>query len=472
MFSFSGFRDGHCHPLFAQRESAGPNVSAANSVAQIVDLIGQYLSQNPDTEWVDCGSFEPGLAVTESLTARALDAASIKVPVVVHAADHHSIWVNSAALRVAGLLESAPIVSNGVIELDALGRPTGILREWNAMSLIYAHQPGPSLEADLEALTRAQERLLASGVVAVQEAWIDRGMPEVYLAAARQGTLKLRVNLSPRIDPADSHADLDFAKATRSLVRATANPLLTANTIKIFVDGVFASGSALTKASYCDGHHAEAIWQTSELRALALAADSAGFQLHFHAIGDEAVSRALDAIDHVLMCNGPVDRRPVIAHAELIDPDDYPRIRELGVVICQQPVWATEGQAAEQVRTLLGDRAANSLYPIRDLLDQRIHLSFGSDWPVSEPEPLPGIHTATNRRTPGSELPVLSPEQSISRSEALAAYSAGVAYQLGQENASGDRVTFDTDLANCDDETLLAAQVLEVWVNHQLVWQG
>lgn len=471
MYSFSGFRDGHCHPLFAQRESAGLGVSSANSVAQIVDQIASYLDQNPDIEWVDCGSFEPGLATAEELTAIALDAASEKVPVVVHAADHHSIWVNSAALRVAGLLDSVPIVTNGVVEVDSAGTATGILREWNAMSLIYAHQPAPSLESDLDALDRAQERLLTAGVVAVQEAWIDRGMPEVYVAAAKRGSLKIRVNLSPRIDPADWRADLDFAKATRSLVRAADNALLTANTVKIFVDGVFTSGTALTKASYCDGHHAEAIWETEQLYALALAADSAGFQLHFHAIGDDAVSRALDAIDHVLMCNGPVDRRPVIAHAELIDPSDYKRIREMGVVVCQQPVWATEGQAAQQVRDLLGADAATSLYPIRDLLDARIRVSFGSDWPVSEPEPLPGVYTATNRRVPESDLPSLSPEQSISRSQALAAYSTGVAYQLGQENELGDRVVFDTDLANCDDDSLLAAQVLEVWVNHQQVWQ-
>lgn len=470
MFSFSGFRDGHCHPLFAQRESAGPNVSSAKSVAQIVDLISQHLNQNPGTEWVDCGSFEPGLANAEELTASALDAASLSVPVVVHAADHHSIWVNSAALRVAGLLDTVPTVNNGVVEVDSEGKATGILREWNAMSLIYAHQPAPSLESDLEALNRAQERLLAAGVVAVQEAWIDRGMPEVYVAAAKQGMLKLRVNLSPRIDPADWRADLDFAKATRSLVRAADNPLLTANTVKIFVDGVFTSGTALTKSSYCDGHHAKAIWETEELHVLALAADSAGFQLHFHAIGDDAVRRALDAIDHVLMCNGPVDRRPVIAHAELIDPADYRRIREMGVVICQQPVWATEGRAVEQVRTLLGTDTAASLYPIRDLVDARIRLSFGSDWPVSDPEPLPGVYTATNRRVPGSDLPSLSPEQSISRSQALAAYSSGVAYQLGQENEIGDKVILDTDLANCDDEALRAAKVLEVWVNHNQVW--
>jgi predicted amidohydrolase YtcJ len=345
------------------------------------------------------------------------------------------------------------------------------LREWNAMSLIYAHQPSPNLESDLNAYSRAQERLLAAGVVAVQEAWIDRGMPEVYIEASRRGLLKLRVNLAVRITAEAWQEDLRFAKATRSAIRDVADPLLTANTVKVFVDGVFGSGTALSQSPYYDGHAAEPVWQIDELRRMALAADNAGFQLHFHAIGDQAVSIAVDTVEHLELCNGWVDRRPVIAHAELVSAADLTRIRRLGIVVCQQPIWATEGASVQQVRDLLGDSVAEQLYPIRTLLDAGIRVSFGSDWPVSDPEPLPGLYAAATRVQPSSLLPPLNASEAIPLPQALRSYSDEVAYQLGQDPMA-DRVILDTDLTTCSPAELLAANVVSVTIANKLVWQA
>ena len=468
--SFSGFRDGHCHPLFASREANGPQLTAT-SVSGIVDEISNFISSNPGITWVDAASFEPDLAATGQLTAADLDAASTTVPIVVHAADHHSIWVNTAALRVAGLTENVPALVGASIDVDQRGHATGLLREWNAMTLIYDHQPQPSLETDLQSLLRAQDRLLAAGIVAVQDAWIEPGMESVYLHAASSGSLKMRVNLAPRIAPENWRTGLDFAKQTRSACRALGNPLLTSNTVKIFVDGVFSSQTALTSGHYCDGSQAEALWEPRELHEMAVAADSAGFQLHFHAIGDEAVSRALAAVEVVEVANGPVDRRPVIAHAEMVDPLDYARLRRNGIVVCQQPIWAVPGASAEDVGVKLGPEAMERLYPIKDLLSAGVIVSFGSDWPVSDPEPLAGLLAAEIRNSDPLSTTGLNPRQGITRAEAIRAYSAGTAFQLGQETIlSEDEVVFDRDILHCTTEELLEARVLSVRVAGQLVW--
>ncbi|MDE2409576.1 MAG: amidohydrolase family protein [Actinomycetales bacterium] len=473
MYKFSGFRDGHTHPLFAEREGVGPDVTDCDTVSAVVERIGDFLKANPECTWVDCGSFSPELHAGQPAHFSQLDEASVAVPIVVHASDHHSIWVNSAALAVAGLTDAAPAIPNAEIVVDATGKPTGVLREWDAMNLIYAHQPAPSLDDDLAALARAQQRLLKAGVVAVQEAWIDPGMPEVYLAAAEASRLLLRVNLAPRIAPQSWREDLNFAKATRSRVRASGSGLLTCNTVKIFVDGVLSDGTALLKHDYCHGGRGTALWDPSELAEAALAADSAGFQLHFHAIGDAAVAAALDALDHVDLCNGFVDRRSVISHAELIDPADYARIKRLGTIVCQQPAWASVESAPPSVATALGDDRVERLYPLRDLLDNRVALSFGSDWPVSPPEPLPAIFTACTRLQPGSNSAPLNAGQSIGRTEALRAYSVGTALQLGQESLlSQDEVTFDTDLENCTNAELLGAKVVSVRVAGRVVYEA
>jgi len=471
VFSFSGFRDGHTHPLFAEREGVGPDITDCDSVSAVVARIGDFLAKNPDCTWIDCGSYSPELHSRAQAHYSQLDEASATIPIVVHASDHHSIWVNSAALAVAGLSQSAPTISNAEVVIDESGKPTGVLREWDAMNLIYVHQPAPSLEDDLLALDRAQARLIRAGVVAVQEAWIDPGMPEVYLAAAAADRLLMRVNLAPRFSPQSWREDLAFAKATRSKVRSANSDLLTCNTVKIFVDGVLSASTALLKEPYCSGGHGTAIWQAEELAEAALAADSAGFQLHFHAIGDGAVSEALDAIAHVAQENGPVDRRPVVAHAEIIDPADFKRIREHGVFICQQPLWATPDSISPALTDALGPERIAGLYPVRSLLDSGVKVSFGSDWPVSAPEPLPGIYAATQRRLPRAVHEPLNTNQAISRGEAINCYSVTTAMQLGQETQlSQDEVVFDTDLANCSAEDLVNARVLSVRIAGRTVF--
>jgi len=461
VFTFTGFRDGHCHPLFASREGVGPSVDECQTPQQLLDVITAFLEENPGTEWLDCGSFDAEFATRHQLTRELLDTVPTGIPIVVHAADHHSIWVNSAALNVAGFDQLAPSLPHASFDVDANGRPTGIVREWDAMSLIYAHQPAPAMADDLAALERAQERLLSNGIVAVQEAWIDPGMPEVYLEAVAREQLKMRVNLAPRIDQNDWRSSLSFAKSTRSSVRASNSELLTCNTVKVFIDGVFGSETALLERPYCGGGHGSALWNEAELLEMALAADSAGFQLHFHALGDAAVSMALAAVEHLELCNGWVDRRPVIAHAELISQPDFARLRALGVVVCQQPVWAEPADATSLVAAI-GQERVDALYPIASLTAAGVSLSFGSDWPVSDPNPLSGLAAATGNRSNASQV--------ISRSQALAAYSTGTAFQLGQETQIfTDEVVLSADPTDPATD-LSTIRVLNVKVAGRPVW--
>lgn len=467
-FSFSGFRDGHCHPLFAAREAAGPKLDHCTSVAQIQTELRKFRAENPTVTWIDCGSYEPNLAAAGRLLAVWLDEAVADIPVVVHASDHHTIWVNSAALATANLTNNVPVFKSASIDVDENGQATGVLREWDAMSLIYAHQPKPTLEDDLKTLESAQLQLLSRGIVAVQEAWIDEGMPEVYLAAAKLDSLKLRVDLAPRIAPDTWQRDLEFAIATRLAVTEANNELLTCNTVKIFVDGVFGSQTAFLNEPYCAGGHGSALWQQQELVELANKADAAGFQLHFHAIGDAAVSFALDALELAFQTASPRQRRPVIAHAELIASQDFTRLAKLGVIVCQQPAWIIRDDQWETTAAAIGTTRAEALYPLKTLLDSSVVLSFGSDWPVSQPNPLIGLRNATERG--GNAHSGFGLEQRLSRAQALHAYSEAVAYQLGQEFAlNQDRVILDGDPT---DETtdLTAVKVLAVEVAQRLVF--
>lgn len=184
-FVMPAFRDGHCHPLFAGREHIGPDVTEASSLAEIQSIISDYANEHPEVLWIDGAAYDR--SIEAQFHRSELDAVIPDRPVVLHGADHHTLWVNTKALELAGLLESIPEVSAGSVDLDDTGTPSGVLREWEAMQLVMSRIPPLTMEQELDCLDWAQERLLKDGVVEVQDAWIDPGMAEVYLESAQRG---------------------------------------------------------------------------------------------------------------------------------------------------------------------------------------------------------------------------------------------------------------------------------------------
>jgi predicted amidohydrolase YtcJ len=431
-FVMPAFRDGHCHPLFAGREHVGPDVTDSSSLAGIANVIRKYADRYPETMWID------GAAYDRSIAARfhrsELDAIVADRPVVLHGADHHTLWVNSKALELAGLLEAIPIVSTGSVDVDDYGVPTGILREWEAMQLVMKHIPPLTMAQELDALDWAQNTLLAAGVVEVQDAWIDPGMTEVYLESARLGRLNVTTNLSFRADPATWPEDFEYFERMRKEVLALNHPSLKANATKFFVDGVLGSSTASVIDQYIAGPaqhtHGEQVWKVDELIRAASESTKLGYQLHLHAIGDAAVRTALDVIEAV----GPIIPA-VIAHTELVADSDLTRFAELGVFANFEPLWAREDGQLLTCVPQLGRERLDNMYRMRDLVNAGANISFGSDWPVSNPAPLLGIATAVNRSLPGG-VP-WTKDQALTAREALNAYTTGVASQLANPELLG-----------------------------------
>ena len=198
--------------------------------------------------------------------------------------------------------------------------------------------------------------------------------------------------------------------------------MLTAQTVKFFADGVIENETGALLAPYCGSLHDHGglgapparraggersdpgnnrgmqVWD--DLAGAARAVDELGFQIHIHAIGDAAARQALDAIEHVVATNGPRDRRPVIAHAQLVDDADIDRFAELGVIANMQPLWAQlDPLMVELTVPRLGVERAEKQYRMHSLDESGARLSFGSDWPVSSGAPLDGIAVAVSRQT-------------------------------------------------------------------------
>jgi predicted amidohydrolase YtcJ len=431
-FVMPAFRDGHCHPLFAGREHVGPDVTDAKSVSAIQLLISTYAAAHPEVFWIDGAAYDRSIEAEFHRTE--LDQAVSDRPVVLHGADHHTLWVNSKALELSGLFDNIPNVSAGSVDLDADGVPTGILREWEAMQMVMSKIPPLNLAQELDCLDWAQNELITAGVVEVQDAWIDRGMAEIYLESARLGRLKVTTNLAFRADPSSWLADFDYFDEMRAQVVALEHPRLRATAIKFFVDGVLGSSTASVVEPYVAGSaahtHGEQVWSPEELHRAAKEATERGYQLHLHAIGDRAVRAALDVIELV-----SPKVNAVIAHTELISDQDVPRFAELNVVANFEPLWAREDGQLLSCVPQVGRARIDSMYRMRDLAETGALISFGSDWPVSSPDALAGVATAVNRSLPGGSSWTL--EQALTVRESLNAYTNGVARQLSGSTHQG-----------------------------------
>lgn len=420
------FRDGHAHPLFAGREAMGVQISACTSIEQIVAGVAEFASTNT-AEWLIGGAYDRSLH--PSPRAEWLDAVVSDRPMVLHASDHHTIWVNTEALKRAGIQDGAPEVTNGSIDVDLNGRPTGVLREPGAMSLVLDKIPKPTIDQELAALAWAQQRLLELGIVEVQDAWVTRAEAETYLAAAESEMLEIDFNLAFRIEATSWHSDIEYHEALRAKFDRISNARIRVNAAKFFADGVFGSGTAMVSEPYLDRpHHGEPVWNRDELFEATKLYSRRGYQLHIHAIGDAAIELALDAIEQ----SGATESQlpSVIAHAELIADKDLTRFRELNVIANMQPLWAREDGMLLSCEPALGRSRIDKMYRMRDLANSGAAIAFGSDWPVSSPDPLLGIATAVTRSQPGGKP--WTTAQSLSFSEALACYTSGVCMQLGR----------------------------------------
>ena len=463
-FLTHAFMDGHAHPLFAGREQLGPDVTEAKSVAEIQEKVKAWIDSHHSPLWVVGGAYDRSIVEGGAFQAEWLDEVSGDRPVVLHASDHHTLWANTAAMRLCGLAETAPPVSVGSIDIDASNRPTGVFRETEAKELITSKIPALSLENELVALDWAQHRMASLGISAVQDAWMEVGMVEAYLAAAEENRLIVRTNLAFWVRPESWREDTAKFEQQRKLVEAMDSPYLSAKTVKFFADGVFGSATASVKEPYESqpGYLGDPVWSNLELQAAVAHFSARGFQIHIHAIGDAGVAAALDAIE---LAGSPSNS--VIAHTELVATEDLERFAALGVNANFEPLWAREDGMLTSCVRHLGRKRIDSMYRMRDLADAGAKITFGSDWPVSSPDPILGIYTAAHRALPESPEKSWTPEQRLTPVEALEAYTRAVSAQLELATDLADFVILSS---NPLTGKILDANVVETIIGGQTVF--
>ncbi|MET9651177.1 amidohydrolase [Streptomyces sp. JL2001] len=483
-----GFQDAHMHPVFAGVELAECDLTETVGVDDYLALIRAYADAHPDREWITGGgwsmeSFEGGLP-----TRQLLDSVVPDRPVLLSNRDHHGAWANTRALELAGVTAATPDPADGRIEREPDGTPSGMLQE-GATALVGRLLPTCTPAELLAGLLRAQKLLHSLGITGWQDAMLGElhGRPDpsdAYVTAAGDGSLTARVTGALWWDRARGAEQIPELVARREKL---GTGRFRAGSVKIMQDGVAENFTAAMTSPYLDGcgcataNSGLSFVDPGALRGYVTELDALGFQVHFHALGDRAVREALDAIEAAVAANGHRGNRHHLAHLQVVHPDDLTRFAALGALANIQPLWAAhEPQMDELTIPFLGPERAAWQYPFGDLVRAGATLVAGSDWPVSSPDPIAGIHVAVNRRDPEADHDrVFYPEQRLDLPTALAAYTAGAAHVNGHDDAGSlrvgnlaDLVVLDRDILTAPAEEIAEARVERTYVAGRLVHAG
>ncbi|MFE3111802.1 amidohydrolase [Kitasatospora indigofera] len=464
-----GFQDAHVHAVYGGVELGQCDLTGTTGPEEYRSRIAEYARTHPGAAWITGGGWSLESFVGGLPTRQQLDEVVADRPVYLLNRDHHGAWANTRALELAGVTRDTPDPADGRIEREPDGTPSGVLQE-GATALVARIVPPTGAAERLAGLLRAQRLLHSLGVTGWQDALLGvfNGQPDpsdAYLAAARDGSLTARVTGAlwwDRGRGAEQIPELVQRRAELEQGR------FRARSVKIMQDGIAENFTAAMTSPYLDGcgcataNSGLSFVDPAALCEHVVALDALGFQVHFHALGDRAVREALDAVEAARRANGHRGTRHHLAHLQVVHPADVPRFARLGAIANIQPLWAAhEPQMDELTIPFLGPERAARQYPFRDLLRSGATLAAGSDWPVSSPDPLAGIHVAVNRTLPGGDDErVFLPEQRLDLATALAAYTAGSAHVNGLDDAGSLRVGNLADLVVLDRDVFLAPQAV------------
>jgi predicted amidohydrolase YtcJ len=427
-----GLHDAHGHMLGLGQSLEEVELRGTPTAAAAVAAVRARAQQVPKGQWIRGRGWDQNdWAESAWPTAALLDAAVPDHPVYLARVDGHAAWVNTAALRAAGVARTAADPDGGRVIRNTDGSPAGVLID-NAMALVSRRIPPSDHAARRAQLQLADDMTARLGLTMVHDAGVNWDDASMYRKAADAGTLKTRLYVMLRPPrPGES---------LPAPVLGHAGHLLTVRAVKLVADGALGSRGAALHEPYADELDTRGLLVTAptDLHAQALAAVRAGYQPCIHAIGDRANTEVMDLFER-LQREVPGSRalRMRNEHAQILRASDLPRFAALEVIASVQATHATSDMP--WVAQRIGEaRTREGAYVWQSLRRAGARLANGSDFPVEEPNPMFGFHAAVTRqdragRPPGGWMP----EQRLTRAQALHSFTAGAAYAAHMEKEVG-----------------------------------
>jgi len=495
-----GINDSHFH-AFMFGYNAPPlrldvGYPAVRSIADIAESVRAAAASAPPGEWIIGAGWDPGYLdecradPSRQPTRQDLDAASPDNPVFLSDMSYHTAWVNSVALRRAGIGAATAAPPGAVIYRDEAGEPTGLLNE-GAVDLVAAVLPPVTNQQRKRALLSAVSQVSALGVTSFTEPGIgpagDAGVAgaaawDVLRELAGAGQLAARVSVL--LLPADTPASFEAFRAglDHMAPMPAADPrMLNIIGVKILADGVPPQKTAWMSEEYAGGGFGALCVagetdeeRAAELRQMIIHAHAAGYQVGVHASGDRAIDTVVGAFADSLQAFPRPDPRHCVIHGDSITPASLATCAQMGFGINMNPTikWTV----ADMIEEFLGPRRAAREWPYREAIDAGVTVASGSDAPVTYPDWRQGVATMILRESKASGR-VSGADQRITLAEALRTYTINGAWQDFAEAWKGsleigkvaDLCVLDRDLLSIDPHEIPSARVLMTVLDGQIV---
>ena len=467
-FVLPGFNDAHVHLADAGQTRLSVDLNGCTSLADMLRRIGVAANQALPGQWLLGGGWDHTLWANQTLPTRQdLDRVTAGHPTLLDRVDGHIAVANSAALGIAGVTRQTPDPAGGQFDRDASGDLTGIVRESPARDFIQKHVPPPGHDLRRRAILLALKDAAAHGVTSIQD-YSDWEDFLVYQQLEHEGLLTVRISEWLRFDD-----PVDLLLKHKAAQPAD-DRMLHTGMLKGFMDGSLGSRTAALLSPYADDPANSGLprYEQTRLNAMTKERAAAGFQIGFHAIGDRAVEMALNALAN----SGPAMRNR-IEHSQVVEPQDIPRYKSLGIVASMQPSHLLTDMNWAESR--LGPQRAHFAYAWKAFLDAGVPLAFGTDYPVEPITPFRGVYAGVTRANEAGSKSYF-PQDKLAIGEVLFAYTQGSAYAEFSDTYKGrlapgyvaDFVVLDRDLTAIPAGEILKTRVLRTVVGGRTVYEG
>ena len=469
-----GLIDAHGHVMNLGANLQQANLVGTQSLDAALSKVKTYAAAHPTNPWILGRGWNQVIwNLGRFPTAKELDAVIADRPALLERVDGHATWANSRAMAIAGIDKNTPDPVGGRIERDARGNPTGVFID-AASNLLLAKVPPATPQQLAAALDAALAEMASVGLTGVGDAGIDRGTFALYKRYADEGRLTAR--LYAMIGGTD--ADFDAISKDGPLI-GYGRDFLTVRSVKLYADGALGSRGAAMHAPYSDqsGNSGLLFNTPDELTAMIGKALGRGFQVNVHAIGDRANTDVLDGFAAAYRLHGGQNLRNRVEHAQVVALADIPRFVPLDLIASMQPTHATSDMNMAEDR--IGAERLQGAYAWQRFLKQGTRLAGGSDFPVESSNPFFGLHAAVTRQDHDGKPPGgWFPEQALSATEALRAFTLDAAFAAHAEKTQGtlepgkwaDFILVDRDIFSVDPGSIWSTQVLETWVGGKRVY--
>ena len=450
-----GFVEGHMHLFAGAAELEHLQLYGTRGFDELKARMLAYAARNPGDDLI-IGEQADYIILSdhEPLTRQHLDRIISDRPVLLFSPDHHTAWANTIALERAGLLQGAKLGPGNEIVMGADGLAAGELREGEAigparmlsqkgmrdrLGLTTGGEPDPyptaaEFESDLAVMKIGLAHAARHGITFIQNMDGNLYTLELLEELQKRDELTARVKVPFHFK---TFMDLPVLEKASLMARRYQSDMLSSGFVKLFVDGVIDSGTGVMVDDYADnpGWKGEPLFTPERFKDIAIEADRRGLQIAVHAIGDGAVRIVLDGYEAALRANGRRDSRHRVEHIEVIHPADIPRFAALGVIASMQPPHppGNHGLPLEPYLSRIGEQRWPYAFAWKALREAGARIVFGTDWPVSDIDPLWSMQSAMTRPMWKAGLP----DNRQSLDQTIRSYSEDGAYAGFMEGKTG-----------------------------------